>query len=343
MGSHYKHLGLSDRVEIYRMHELGDSLQSIADHVGFHKSSISRELRRNSIKTKSWPGGYHPVRADGLCQRRRRWDGRFKLARQPDLRACVMQRLAMGWSPEQIAGRLALEKVSSTISHEAIYRFIYHRVTQKDYLNRLLPLAKSRRGKLGQRGGNPKDLIKHRVSIADRPDRINTRQRFGDWENDGMAFRRNSQYILISHERKSRLVTAVRQPDKTATATALNLLDLFSALPASLRRSTTFDNGSEFYAHWTLNQQFGMATYFCDTHSPWQKGGIENAISRIRRYLPSNANPNDLSDHDFNAIFANYNATPRKCLAFKTPAELFNKKLQSLHFNRESTSPLSRE
>ena len=138
MGSHYSQLVLKDRIEIYRLHADGKSQNFIADYLGCHRSTIGRELRRNSLKTKVWTGGYDPERADLLADRRRRWDGRFKLARQPSLLVHVKKHLAMGWSPEQIAGRLALEKASHTISHEAIYRFIYHRVAQKDYLNRLL-------------------------------------------------------------------------------------------------------------------------------------------------------------------------------------------------------------
>ena len=341
MGRHYEQLSLEDRIEIYRLHADGKSNGAIAAAIGRHKSTVGRELRRNSVATKVWPGGYEPLRADGLARRRRRWDSRFKLARQPALEAHVRQHLAMGWSPEQISGRLALEKQPSTISKEAIYRYINHRVGQKDYLNRCLPRGKYRRGKLGKKGGSPVNFIKDRVSIAQRPKAIAKRSRFGHWENDGMCFRHNKEIVIVSHERRSRLVLATRQAVKTAQATAGTLLRHYRCLPKKARRTTTFDNGTEFADHWQLNRQIGMKTFFCDTHSPWQKGGVENAILRLRRWMPRKTSPAELSGASFDAIIRAYNNTPRKCLGFKTPAEVFMQKIKPLHFNRDSTSRLS--
>ena len=138
MGKNYRQLGLDERIEINRLHLNGLSLRRIADFLGRASSTISRELRRNSKATKQWNGGYEPARADQLAQRRRRWDPRFKLSRQPALRGLVKDLLIMGWSPEQIAGRLAREHNSTIISHESIYRYIYHRSAQKDYWHKLL-------------------------------------------------------------------------------------------------------------------------------------------------------------------------------------------------------------
>src|SRR3977135_567626 len=118
MGQCYGQLSLEERVEIYRLHAGGRSQNEIASALERAPSTISRELRRNSRPTKVWMGGYEPVRAQQLAERRRRWDGRFKLARQPDLRNCVGKSLAMGHSPEQIAGRLALEHGRVIISHD---------------------------------------------------------------------------------------------------------------------------------------------------------------------------------------------------------------------------------
>ena len=147
MGRCYGQLSLEERVEIYRLHAGGISRNQIASALGRAPSTISRELKRNSRPTKVWASGYEPVRAQQLAERRRRWDCRFKLARQPDLRNRVSKSLAMGHSPEQIAGRLALEHGRVIISHESIYRFIYHRTAQKDYWYRLLPRHKKIRGR----------------------------------------------------------------------------------------------------------------------------------------------------------------------------------------------------
>ena len=146
MGQCYGQLSLEERVEIYRLHAGGKSQNEIASALDRAPSTISRELRRNSRPTKVWTGGYEPVRAQQLAERRRQWDGRFKLARQPDLRNSVGKSLAMGHSPEQIAGRLARQHGRVIISHESIYRFIYHRAAQKDSWYRLLPRHKRDEG-----------------------------------------------------------------------------------------------------------------------------------------------------------------------------------------------------
>src|SRR3954463_4223273 len=182
MGQCYGQLSLEERVEIYRLHAGGRSQNDIASALDRAPSTISRELRRNSRPSKVWTGGYAPVRAQQLAERRRRMDGRFKLARQPDLRNRVRKSLAMGHSPEQIAGRLALEHGRVIISHESIYRFIYHRSAQKDYWHRWLPRRNLRRGRRRHRGGSPASFIKHRRSIAERPSEVDGRGTAGHWE-----------------------------------------------------------------------------------------------------------------------------------------------------------------
>jgi len=339
----YQHLSLSERVELYRMHKQSQSVRAIARALGRSPSTISRELNRNSHPTKAWEAGYEPVRAQALSQRRRRWDARFKLSRDAKLRNYVHQQLLAGWSPEQIAGQLKSEAGHAVISHESIYRFIYHRSAQKDYWHRLLPRRKSRRGQLGQRGGSPVQHIQGRVPIGQRPPGIDTRTTAGHWEGDLMLFRRYGQAVLVSHERTSRLLLATRQPNKAAAPVARQLLRQFATLPPKLRRSITFDNGTEFSYHHRLTTQLNMATYFCDPHAPWQKGGIENAIGRMRRRLPRKTDLARLRPSQLDQLVAAYNHTPRKCLNFKTPAQVFCEQLKVLHFNRECTFPLSRE
>jgi IS30 family transposase len=341
MAKTYQHLSLSERIDLYRMRGEGKSLRAIAQSLGRSPGTVSRELKRNSPPTKAWPGGYAPARAQQLAERRRRWDGRFKLTRQAPLRDFVRARLLAGWSPEQIAGTLRGEAGRCVVSHEAIYRFIYHRSAQKDYWHRLLPRHKSRRGRLGQRGGSPVEHIQHRVPIQERPAEINARTTPGHWEGDLMLFARYGQAILITHERCSRLLLANRQPNKAAAPVVRHLLGQFEPLPPGLRQSLTVDNGTEFAWHYQLNRQLGMATYFCDPHAPWQKGGIENAIGRMRRTLPRKTDLAKLSASQLDALVAAYNHTPRKCLGFRTPAEVFCGFLKLLHFKRECSSLLA--
>lgn len=328
MGQEYRQLGLDERIEIYRLHRAGKSVRAIAVSMGRAPSTICRELHRNSRKTKVWDGGYEPARAHGLALRRRRWDCRHKLARQPALQQKVRDCLAMGWSPEQIAGRLAREQGGTVISHESIYRFIYHRSAQKDYWHRLLPRARHRRGRLGKRGGSPVDRIRDRVPVSQRPSEAGTRKQAGHWEADLMLFSRYGQAVLVTHERRSRFTRITRQPNKAARPVLDSLLGQFRHLPPAIRRSVTFDNGTEFALHHQLKSRLGIETFFCDPHAPWQKGGVENAICRLRRFLPRKSDLASITQEQLDELVAKYNNTPRKCLNFKTPAELFSEQVK---------------
>jgi IS30 family transposase len=154
-----------------------------------------------------------------------------------------------------------------------------------------------------------------------------------------MLFARYGQAVLAIHERHSRIVLATRPPNKVADRVARHLRRLFAAMPQNLRRSVAFDNGTEFVRHQTLHR-LALQTFFCDPHASWQKGGIENAIGRIRRFIPRKTDLATLSNKRFQALIAAYNNTPRKCLDFRSPAETFS---QVLHFECESTFPLTRE
>jgi IS30 family transposase len=325
MGQCYGQLSLEERVEIYRLHAGGKSQIQIASVLSRAPSTISRELRRNSRPTKVWAGGYEPVRAQELAERRRQWDGRFKLARQPDLRNYVGKSLAMGHSPEQIAGRLALEHGRVIISHESIYRFIYHRAAQKDPWHRLLPRQKRRRGHHRRRGGSIASLIKQRRSITERPAEVEGRGTPGHWEADFMLFARCGQGLLFLHERQTRF-NIIRHPvHRKAVLTARTIARPLSKLPQAMRKTVSFDNGNEFAEHHRLHHPLGVQTFFCDPHSPWQKGGVENSIGRLRRSLPRKTDLRLITPAALKRLVQRLNDTPRKCLDFKTPAEAFSK------------------
>jgi IS30 family transposase len=252
-------------------------------------------------------------------------DGRFKLARQSDLRGLVKDRLAMGHSPEQIAGRLALEHGRVIISHESIYRFIYHRSAQKDYWHRLLPRHKLRRGHRGRRGGSPASFIKQRRPITERPAEVEGREVPGHWEADFMLFARYGQGLLVLHERQTRFGIVRRPRDRKAVRTASTIARQLSKLPPPMRKTVSFDNGTEFAEHHRLHKALGVETFFCDPHSPWQKGGVENSIGRLRRSLPRKTDLKFVTAADIKRYVQRLNNTPRKCLDFKTPAEAFSK------------------
>jgi IS30 family transposase len=324
MGCCYGQLSLEERIEIYRLHLAGRSGNQIAIALARARSTISRELRRNGRRTKVWRGGYAPVRAQQLAERRRRRDGRFKLARQADLRDYVGKSLALGNSPEQIAGRLARRHGRLIISHESIYRFIYHRSAQKDYWHRLLPCRKLKRGLRRRPGGSPASFIKQRRAIGERPAGVEDRSVAGHWEADFMLFAKYGQGLLVLHERKTRFNIVRQTANRKAAPTARAIARQLRNLPQSLRRTISFDNGTEFAEHYRLHRSLGAETFFCDPHSPWQKGGVENAIGRLRRSLPRKTDLNTIAKATLERLIERHNNTPRKCLDFRTPAEAFS-------------------
>lgn len=330
MGRAYVQLTLEDRCEIARRRADGQSIRKIAAALDRQPSSIAREIRRNSGRKV----GYKPTYAQEQT-RARRWKG-SKLARSPELQKIVLDRLAKGWSPEQIAGRLTREDAPERASYETIYRFIYAQIRRtNDAKWRLyLPRAKTRRGWRGPKGGSPASFIQDRVPLLNRDPEARDRQVPGHWEADLVLFAKYGQAILTLHERSSRILLAARPPNRTADLIAETMSALLKPLPEALRRSIAFDNGTEFARHYRLHE-IGFHTFFCDPHAPWQKGGIENAIGRLRRTLPRKTDLATLSDHRFAQLLRAYNATPRKCLDFKTPAEIFFHQL--LHFECEST------
>lgn len=333
MGPQYKQLSLEERCEISRFQAEGRSIRQIAAALDRAPSTISREIGRNRGREV----GYKPSYAQEQAKARR-WVG-SRLEREPTLRRAVLERLARGWSPEQVAGRLARETGRPTISYESIYRFIYAQIARtKDYRWRhYLPRGKSKRGFRGRRGGSAATFIEGRIPLSERPLAAASRNTPGHWEGDLMMFSKYGQAVLTVHERKTRVIFATRRRNKAARPIARRLVKLFEWLPKELRRTVTFDNGTEFAHHYELHR-LAIKTFFCDPYAPWQKGGIENAIGRMRRFLPRKTDLATLSPKRFNALVRAYNNTPRKCLDFSTPAEAFSK---VLHFECESTCRLA--
>jgi len=336
MGQQYDQLSLEERCTVSLHSQAGKTMRQIAAALDRTPSTIMRELRRN----RGAQVGYQPAYAEQQAKSRR-WRG-SRLLRKPQLQQEVLKRLGQGWSPAQVCGRLKRENHSrAVISYESIYRFIDSQIRRtQDYSWRhYLPRGKSKRGWRGHKGGSPVDHIQDRVPMDRRPAYIHKRRQPGHWEADLMLFAKYGQAVLVTHERRSRLLMVSRQPNKAAEPVAKKLADLFTSLPTPLRRTITFDNGTEFAYHYRLHK-LSMRTFFCDPHAPWQKGGIENAIGRMRRGLPRKTDLAVLSDHRLLDLVRAYNHTPRKCLNYKTPAEVFCHEL--LHLKCESTYPLPR-
>jgi len=245
-----------------------------------------------------------------------------RLERDERLRTFVIQRLSEGWTPEQIAGRLRErpERGLGPISHESIYAFIYRTAQKTEKLWQVLVRRRARRRPLRARVA--RDRIKDKVHIGERSPAANDRSEPGHWEGDLVICKR-SRPILVLHERKTRITLMARLLAKTAGETVAAIQAVLKRLVPAMRSSVTFDNGTEFAQHKLLRGLLTATTSFCDAYASWQKGGIENANGRIRRWLPRSAELDSMTDDDIQKIAMTINLTPRKCLGYRTPLEAF--------------------
>jgi IS30 family transposase len=319
----YTHLKLDERKKLYVMKKDGSPMAKIALELNRDKTSLYRELRRNTLDVAV---GYLPDEANNLANERKAKLAP-KLDRQPKAKAFVIEQLKDGWSPEIIAGRGKREPSLFRISHEAIYQFIYGNEGQKLGLYKFLLRARPKRGVVHGRKAQ-KAKIPDRISIHDRPAHVATREEFGHLEGDLTFFTDNQSMNLgVIVERKTRLVQLIKNESKHAVVVMKGMFNKLAELPDFARKSITFDNGLEFVKHTALKRFMGMDTYFCDKHSPWQKGQVEQTNSMLHRYLPKNSNLKEVTHEQIKLIEHKFNSRPRKCLEFKTPAEAFSEQL----------------
>jgi IS30 family transposase len=323
-----RYLSLAEREEIAVGLAAGQSVRVIAARLGRAASTVSREVRRNSRGARH----YRAVAAEGHAQARAARPKTAKLAGNARLRGWVADRLAERWSPEQISVMLRREfgdDPEMRVSHETIYQSIY--VQGRGALRRELAsclrtgraLRKPRR-KEGERRGR----IPGMVSISERPAEAADRAVPGHWEGDLIIGSRGSAIGTLV-ERSTRFVLLLHLPcGHGADAVAAAMTEAMATLPAALRRSLTWDQGREMAAH----QQIALATdleiYFCDPHSPWQRGSNENTNGLLRQYFPKST---DLRAHDrqrLEQVAAQLNARPRKTLGWRTPAQALDQVLQ---------------
>lgn len=314
----YTHLSLDERTMIALYQEKGVSNRKIAQLLGRNVATISRELKRNGNQAD-----YKPKTACNRYMARRQRLCRLDL--DEDLKTFVVERLQEGISPELISLRLKtfghLEEIPY-INHESIYQWLYKPPQVKEKMHKLLRQAHTKRGRKKR---VYRSALKNRTSIHERPEQAMDRQEVGHWEVDLMAFLRNSQHMLVIHERTTRYTAAIKLLNKTAAETFKALLEFFQGLPKHLLKSITFDNGTEFARHQDLAEFLKVGTYFCDTYASWQKGGIENMNGRFRRDLPRSTNLKAMNDNELQQIVLNHNMTPRKCLDGLSPIEALAK------------------
>ena len=318
MKTHYKQLSFNQRANLFVLKLQGMSLRSIARRLGVHHSTLSREFRRN--RSRSFPHHYHPHRAHQKSKARKRRAGVRPRLKNPVIRDYVIRKIKLGWSPELIAGRIAMDLSHYSISYEAIYQFVYA------YEKKLIPFLTRRHSKRRKKDfpRKPKKLpIPQRIFINERPHSINSRRQFGHWEADSMVSRASRTSLHVLLERQSRLLKITKIPANNSKYVQAAILHRLTHKPNYVRRSITYDNGSENIHHATINYSLKTKSYFCNPYHSWEKGSVENAIGIIRRFIPKKTNLQLIPTTEISKLENLINNRPRKCLNYHTPNEVF--------------------
>jgi transposase, IS30 family len=322
-----RYLSLAEREEIAVGVAAGERLRVIAARLGRPCSTVSREIRRNASQL-----GYRAVAAQAQAEARARRPKTAKLAGNAGLRGQVQAWLEQRWSPEQISMMLRQRfpgQPEMQVSHETIYQAIY--VQGRGALRRELaaclrtgPALRKPRRKAGQRRGQ----IPGMVMISERPAGAADRAVPGHWEGDLIMGAANRSAIGTLVERTTRFVLLLHLPaghDPAAVAAAMT--QAMSSLPAALRQSLTWDQGREMTNHAQISVATDLDIYFCDPHSPWQRGSNENTNGLLRQYFPKGTNLGVHSKQRLEQVAAELNARPRKTLGWKTPAQALDEVL----------------
>jgi IS30 family transposase len=329
--SHYHHLSINEREKVLILYTEKKSLHAIAKTINRSVSTVSRELKRNNSSNQT----YSAIEAQKEYQKRRRNCKRTKLLSNTELKDIVVRLfLEYQWSPEQIANRLVYEEGAFRISYSTIYRAIYAGmldVGQLSHGNRGVIRKLRHRGKTRRRKGTVETRGKIVISnqIQERPKEADGRQIIGHWEADTVAGKTGSACLVTIADRCSRYLLAGKVAKKYSALVAEKMIMLLSALPKRKRRTITPDRGKEFSNHAWVTESLNLPFYFPDPHAPWQRGTNENTNGLLREYLPKSFDIALSSEDDIANFVGKLNRRPRKCLAWKTPYEVFFN--QSLH------------
>lgn len=305
----YTQLTQEQRYQIQALLKMEHSQTEIAEVLGTHRSTISREVKRNLGKR-----GYRPQQAHQFALNRRK---KTKLTIGEETWALVEEKILEDWSPEQITGRL--KEIGVSISHEHIYQYVYADKRAGGELWTHLRCQKKRRKRAG--GRDRRGQIPGRVSIEQRPAVVEERTRLGDWEGDTIIGHGHKGALLTLVDRKSGYTLIGRLSKREAQQVVNRSAELLSLMPYV--ETLTVDNGKEFAGHAKIKDQTGADVYFAHPYASWERGTNENTNGLIRQYLPKKRRLDDVEEHQIVEIMRKLNHRPRKRLAFKTPHEVF--------------------
>lgn len=320
----YQHLTSQERffIEIFCLSGL--ALREIARRLGRDHGTISRELRRNRRLDR-----YCSLTAEQRAAARRSRPRHYRRQTHVPLVDYVEDKLCSNWSPEQIAHRIRIDHPRDArmrISTETVYRWVYTEAGQGGRLYAHLR-RRHRRRRQQKRYGNGRRFLAGRVSIAERPEIVANRSRFGDWEADLMVGGIGKGAIVTCLERKSRYLVAGKVENKTSIRFNEALDQAVAHVPTGFRCTLTLDNGSEMARFKELEQSTGFQVYFADPYAAWQRGGNENCNGLLRQYFPKGSNFRRVSETAVMRAVDQLNHRPRKCLGYWTPYEVFTSAL----------------
>ena len=324
-------LTLFEREDISRGIASGCSLRVIAQRLNRAFSTVSREVARH--------GGRAQYRASEADQQA--WESALRpkpclLATHCKLQGIVASKLIQDWSPEQISGWLKQhyrDDKSLRVSHETIYRSLFLQARgalKQELVRHLRSQRRIRRSRHSSIHGHSQGKIVDAISIRERPAEVEDRAIPGHWEGDLLRGTRNS-HVATLVERHSRFCMLVKVPGKDTATVVAALSQHVRKLPATLRRSLTWDRGLEMAQHKSFTMATDVRVYFCDPQSPWQRGSNENTNGLLRQYLPKKADLSCYSQSDLDEIALRLNQRPRKTLGFQTPADKLQASVASTH------------
>lgn len=308
----YTQLTREQRYQIYALKKAGHSQTRVADLLGVHKSTVSRELRRNRGQR-----GYRPKQADLLARQRHKQKPRTRIP--PAAWRLIETRLRLDWSPEQVSDWL--QKTSRfTVSHERIYQFVLADKQAGGDLYRHLRCQKQRKKRYGAR--ERRGQLPDRTSIEARPAIVAERARLGDWEIDTIIGKGHKQALVSLTERKARLTLLAKVERKTADRVAAAIIRLLKP-HAKKVHTLTSDNGKEFGKHKSIAKGLAADYYFAHPYASWERGTNENMNGLVRQYFPKQRDLRTVTDEEIQRAMDRLNNRPRKCLGFRTPNEVF--------------------
>jgi IS30 family transposase len=312
MNRSYTQLTEIERYQIWLGLSLGNTQTKIADCLNVHKSTISREIRRNSGQR-----GYQPRQAHQLSLARRKTDNAAKLSQ--DIWDAVDTLIRKDWSPQQASEWLKRNTLYS-VSHESIYLHVYEDQRTGGDLIKHLRCQKQRKKRYGK--ADRRGQLKDRRSIEERPLIVDERVRIGDWEADTVAGRQTGARLVTLTERKSRYTLIGLAKDKSSESVTKTILRLLKNHPGKIK-TITYDNGKEFAGHKEIEKQTGSKAYFAHPYHSWERGLNENTNGLIRQYFPKGSDFNKLHHAQVKAVQNKLNQRPRRCLDYETPQSVY--------------------